>query len=403
MKFLLLLLISVSAFAVETDLSGNLEGQFRNVNNNDEAKEAPLFQDWDNENFYMVYGNLNGKVEFESSRFEANVFGRYTQSDLYDPAFHPGRGDFPYLATKIYTFPNQLVARDVFKMQHTKQEGNWQEELVLNKLYYELDFEQNRFMIGRIYINYGLGEIFNPINPYNQPTALTSVSQVAQGNDGASFTFFINDSHNIQFLLLGDKKIEGYEDGKIDRTIWAHGEYQYSDKLQFDYVLGEDQKRQKAGGQISYQFEEAMVFTQAFYQSEYVHDDNGLPSENLWDVLLGYDQQITNKWHIRVEAGYQEKDDFLNAQDFQRFLPTEYFIALANVYDIHPLVKLNLTLIEDVKSGFAYMITKATYNFWESMEVEGFWFQPVSKGDEPDNLAQRLVTTDVGVSLRAFF
>jgi hypothetical protein len=73
------------------------------------------------------------------------------------------------------------------------------------------------------------------------------------------------------------------------------------------------------------------------------------------------------------------------------------------VYDIHPLVKLNLTLIEDIKSGFAYLITKATYNFYDSMELEAFWFQPAAKGDEPDNLAQKLVTTDVGISLRAFF
>lgn len=53
MKKLLLIaiLFSLNAFAFETDFSGNVEGQMRQVKNNDEAKKAPLYQDWSNENF----------------------------------------------------------------------------------------------------------------------------------------------------------------------------------------------------------------------------------------------------------------------------------------------------------------------------------------------------------------
>ena len=393
------LLLASSAFAYETDFSGNLEGQLRHAKNNDEAKEAPLFQDWNNENFYLVYGNINGKVEFENSRLEGNWFVRYSQSDLYDPdPIGPIERD-PYLATRIFTFPNRLVARDLFKLQHIDQEGNHQTESVLNKLYYEHDLEQNRIMFGRMYVNYGLGEIFNPLNPFNQPTALTSISQVAQGNDGVSFTYFLSDQHTIQFLLLGDKSIEGY-DGDIDVTLWAHGEYQYSDKLQLDYVLGEDQNRRKLGGQFSYQLEESMIFSQVLYQSQTLNDES---SNNLWDVLLGYDQQLTNKWHVRFEGGYQKKNRFISPDTFERFLPTEYFAALANIYEVHPLVKVSATIINDIKSGFSYFIAKGTYSISKSTELEVFGFTPVSKGDEPDNLAQRLVTTDAGVALRAFF
>jgi len=87
MKRILLsgLLLASSAFAYETEFSGNLEGQLRHAKNNDEAKDAPLFQEWDNENFYLLYGNINGKVEFDNSRLEGNWFVRYSQSDLYDP------------------------------------------------------------------------------------------------------------------------------------------------------------------------------------------------------------------------------------------------------------------------------------------------------------------------------
>lgn len=394
----LLIMVSLKAAAYETDLSGNVEGQLRHAKNNDEAKEE-LFQDWDNENFYLVYGNLNGKVEMEKSRVEANWFVRYSQSDLYDPPSTQFGPRDPYFATQIFTFPNNLVARDVLKLQHQRQSGNQKTESVLNKFYYERDFEDNRLMFGRMYVNYGLGEIFNPINPFNQPTALTSISQVAQGNDGVSFTYFASDKHTIQFLLLGDKRIEGY-DGGIDATFWAHGEYQYSEKLQLDYVLGEDQNRDKFGGQVSYQFEEAMVFSQLLYQTHMVND---VPSNNLWDFLIGYDQQLTAKWHLRAEAGYQKANRYLTITSFERFLPTEYFVALANIYEIHPLVKLSGSLIEDVKSGFLYVIAKSTFDLGHNLESDVFVFSPVAKGDASDNPAQKLVTTDVGVSLRAFF
>lgn len=399
--FLAGLLATTSALALEVDFSGNIEGQVRQANNNPEAKESPLFETWNNENFYLVYGNLNGKVELGDSRIEANWFVRYSQSDLYNADPHPSPfvNRDSYAATRIFTFPNRLVARDVFQLQHVDQHGNQKTESVLNKLYYEWDYDEHRFMVGRMYVNYGLGEIFNPINPFNQPTALTSISQVAQGNDGVSFTFFVNDKHTIQFLLLGDKSIEGY-DGQIDRTVWAHGEYQYSDKLQLDYVIGEDQNRHKIGGQASYQLENAMVFSQVLFQSQNVKNE---PSNNLWDILLGYDQQVTNKWHVRFEGGYQKKNRFLNSGEFERFLPTEYFAALANIYELHPLVKVSGTLINDIKSGFSYFIAKGTYSITKSTEIEAFGFTPATKGDEPDNLAQRLVTTDVGIALRAFF
>lgn len=401
--FLLLpfLIFSMSALAIETELSGNVEGQMRNSTNNPEAKGVPLFQDWDNENFYLVYGNLNGKIEMGESRVEANWFVRYTKSDLYDPDPHPFRPSGPYLATQIFTFPNTLVARDIFQLQNKDQHGDHQTESVLNKFYYEVDFEQNRFMVGRMYINYGLGEIFNPINPFNQPTALTSISQVAQGNDGLSFTYFASDKHTVQFLLLGDKKVEGY-DGQIDWTVWAHGEYQATDKLQLDYVLGQDQNRNKLGGQVTYRFEEAMMFTQVLYQSQYV--DKNQDSNNLWDALIGYDQQLTNKWHIRLESGYQKQNRYVQNGGFgERFLPSEYFVALANVYEAHPLFKISATIVNDIKSGFTYLIGKGTLDLGHSMEAEVFGYAPVGKGDEPSNLAQRLVTTDVGVALRAFF
>lgn len=398
LKALPLLLISPMALAVEGDLSGNLEAQTRHAWNNKEAKED-LFQEWNNAQFSLLYGNLNGKLVHGEFKLEANWFVRHSQSSLYDPPMSP-IGDEPYAATQIYTFPNRLVARDIFKLQYDRQQNDYRTESVLNKFAFEWNDEDYRLSAGRIYINYGLGETFNPVNPFNQPTGLTSIQQVAQGNDGGAISFFVSDKYTVEFILLGDKRIEGY-DGQIDHTYWVHGEYQASDKLQLDYVVGQDQNRQKIGGQAAYRFEEAMVFGQLLHQSHLTTRD---PSTNLWDVLLGYDQQLTGKWHLRAEGGYQKRNRYATATNFgDRFLPTEYFIALANVYEVHPLVKLTGTVVNDVKSGFTYLIARSTFSLKDNLEAELFGNTPVAMGDSADQPAQKLVTTDLGVALRTFF
>jgi hypothetical protein len=398
----LLITLSPAVFAWSAEISGNLEAQFRQTKNNDEAKED-LFQNWDQDEFQLFYGNLNTKFEFKGSRLEANWFVRHSRSDLYRGGETP-LGPQPYFAPQIFTFPNRLVVRDVFKLQEVKTGDNYKTESIINKLFYEWSYDEHRFTFGRMYINYGIGEIFNPINPFNQPTGLTAINQVAQGSDGLAFKFFVNDKYTVDFYLLGDKRIEGY-DGQIDKTLWAHGEYQVSENLQLDYVIGEDQNRHKLGGQVSYRLGEGMIFTQILYQSEFVTKK---PSDNLWDIMLGYDHQLTSKWHLRSEGGYQKLDRLIENTSSSnifgdRFLPTEYFIALANVYEIHPLVKLSGTLINDIKSGFTYFIAKSTFSLGNNVEAELFGYSPVAKGDSADNDAQKLVTTDVGAALRAFF
>jgi hypothetical protein len=382
-----------NCLAVSTELSGNLEAQYRHSWNNEQAKDFPLLQDWQKADFQLIYGNLNGKAEFNNSRLEANWFVRHSQSQLYRDN---------YLAPRIYTFPNRLVSRDIFQLQHRNEGDQYVTESVLNKFYYELAFEEHRFTLGRMYVNYGLGEIFNPINPFNQPTGLTAISQVAQGSDGLNFTFFISDKYILNFYFLGDKSIEGY-DGVIDRTLWAHGEYQATDNLQLDYVVGEDQNRHKLGGQVKYNFSEAMVFIQGLYQSAYTNRQN-IPSHNLMDIMIGYDQRLTHLWHLRFEGGYQKENRFADLRNInERFLPTEYFAALSNQLEVHPLVKLNGTFIYDLKTSFGYFINRNTFDLGKSTEFEIFAYLPVSKGVDSNNLAQRIVTTDIGAALRTFF
>lgn len=385
------LLLTTQAYAIRTEFSGNIEGQYRDTRNNSEAKQD-LNQKWDHENFKLLYGNINNRTEFDNNTaLEVNWFGRYTNSDLYKNN---------YTAPMIFTFPRKLVARDLFQLQHKTQTATDTTETTLNKFFYEMDSDDSSWIVGRMYINYGQGEIFNPINPFNQPTGLTSIQQVAQGNDGGEARFYLSDKHTVEFYLLGDKQLTQYNH-QLSKTLWVHGEYQATDKLQLDYVGGEDQRRHKAGGQASYRLEEAMIFGQALFQSRRIDDEE---SQNLWDVMLGFDQQFTSKWHFRFEGGHQKRDRFASLMNFSdRFLPSEYFVAISNQVEVHPLVKVNVTLINDIKSGFNYGILKSTFDLGHNMEAEIFGYTPVGKGDSADQPAQKLVTSDIGLALRAFF
>lgn len=394
--------LSLPLFAADLSVSGNLELQGRHSWNNEEAKElpTPVTQDWNQGDTFIFYGNLSPKVEFESSKIEANYFLRHAVSDLY-------REDF--LAPRIYTFPNKLIARDLFKLTHRDERINSQTDSAINKLYFEKSFQKFRLAGGRLYINYGLGEIFNPVNPFNQPTGLTSIPNVAQGNDGAQAKIFATDSHTIDLLLLGDKSINDYE-GEISPTAWVHGELIADDRLTIDYAGGLDQRRNKIGGQVSYKFDEAMVFGQGLYQGKDSDEDD---SETLWDFMLGYDEQLNAKWHLRIESGYQKKkmNKTLNPNALgDRFLPVEYFVAFANTYEVHPLLNIGGTLISDFTTGFTYFIARGTLSLSDNIEGELFVFSPIAKGEssevnlkDPNSLSQRLVTQDIGLALRAFF
>lgn len=387
----LLLLISFPAFAsLKTEISGNAEIQGRHSWNNEEAR-TDFLQDWNEEDFYLGYGNLGGKATYGRSTIDTNVFARHSRSDLYKNNF---------AAVRFFNFPEKLVARDIFKLQHFHQNESTRDEVVLNKLYYQWENEDARFLVGRIYINYGLGEIFNPINPFNQPTGLTSISQVAQGNDGMGFSIFSTESHKVDFYLLGDKKLDGY-DGQINRTLWAHGELQVSGNLELEYVIGEDQDRNKIGSQVSYQWDDNLLFFQGLYQTALISTKR---SNNLMDILLGFDRQLSGKWHLRVESGYQKQNRFINLLTGpERFLPIEYFIAIANQYEIHPLVKLSATFINDIKSGFTYGLAKLSFSLSENAEAEIFGYSPIMKGGKAENPVQKLVTQDAGAALRYFF
>src|SRR5690606_32763126 len=129
-----------------------------------------------------------------------------------------------------------------------------------------------------------------------------------------------------------------------------------------------------------------------------------IPGNSLDDYLLGYDRQLTDSWHLRIEAGYQKEDQYRDFSVFQeRFLPQEYFLALANTFQVHPLLKLSGTLFTDPEAQFAMAIFKSTYNAFSNFEVDFYALAPIRNKPEKETKGQSVISSDVGLSLRYFY
>lgn len=397
LSFILLAWVSSSRlFAMENlDIYGNAEMQTRSTTNASSARELPfLGQDWKRSQFSALAANLGGTARWGASQIDFNWFARRSFSPLY-------RRD--YLATHIMNFPNTLVARNLFRLSQHDQDDTGVTDSVLNKFQYELSLEHSRLSFGRMFINYGLGEVFNPMNPFNQPLGLAGFTNLAQGSDGIKTSYFLNERTTLNFYLLGNKDQPGSEN-HITRTLWFQGEFRPGNNLQLDFVGGEDQKRDKLGGQISWTPAEAMYFAQTLFSTNRL---DGEASESLWDLLVGYDRQFTPTWHLRVEGGYQDSDKRLVVQNplalQGRFLPFESFLAIAPQWEAHPLLKLSATVVHDFKTRFGYGLARASYSLAKDIEWDIFGLSPIYRNGAKASLIQRIVTTDLGTAVRAFF
>lgn len=375
-------------------LQGDLEVQSRLSTNTSAAQANPLNEDWTDAQFSMAYGNLNFKSQFKESRVEANWFFRHAQSSLYQENRQ---------AVNLINFPNMLLSRDVFKLQYTRQDKDFRTDSILNRFYYELDGEDSSFLIGRMVINYGSGKFFNPINPFNQPLGMTNQRGIQQASDGMMASFYPSKKSKINFYLLGDKNQKDYEN-QITRTLWIQGEHQLSDYLKATYVIGEDQRRNKGGGELRYEEKDYSLFIQTLYSSNLI---NRKPSENLFDLVFGMHKDIAKKWKLTFETGYQERDreiSNLNNLGFEdRLLPYEFFVAPGLIYFLSDKWSAHTHLVYDPKTYFLFGKTRLTLDFTRYSSLDLFASSPLSIHQERSSLGQRLFTTDVGAAMRFMF
>lgn len=360
--------------------TGSIGGQARLLVRRDVSPER-----WDSPtDFYFIHGNFNPKLRINKNTLESSVFFRRADSTIYRTNT---------LVKEPLLFPKDLMAREIFDLNKNDSSATYRSDLILHKLSYVYEFEKFRFEMGRFFINYGLGETFNPINPFNLPTGLFVINDISQGSDGSRTTWFVNDNIDFNFYALGSKD---YVDTShsVHPTFYGQMEIR-QDVLQLNFSGGLDQRRKKIGGQISYSFTDYLAFWQTFYQSSL-----GL-QQGLYDMVLGLDRQVTQFWHARLEASYQQNDkgEIIST----RFLPQEYTIALAQEFEAHPLVKLKPVLTFDPETYQTYGLFKVTINATQNFDLEFYAMQYLLNRPHKEVIRQKIMSGEVGVRGQYFF
>lgn len=395
-KFVILLLLvtfTTPALAfIGSEFSGNLDAQAKGLKNTNTAKDKG--QDWNNENMYLIYSNIKGRLIFRKAKLNINWFLRYSISDLY-------KND--YVAPRFSVFPNNVIHRDIFKLQKIDEADGAVSESILNEFNYEWGDDETIFKFGRMAVNFGEGYVFNPINPFMLPTAFSTLQNIAQGNDGLKFYIKSQNDFRIHLYIFGDKQFTDY-DGKITRTLMFRGDWDYSDQIHINYILGEDQKRHKYGFEIRYAFDRGQIFGQAVRNSQRLDKED--PSDNgLFHYLLGYEKDLTNIWTGRVEFGkYDSDNSYVEADYNQNFLPQKNFIAFINSLKLTDLVKAQLNGSIDPKSGFSYFHMDVNHQYSKAMQFHVFMSGPISRAkDKPEYSSQRVFAGELGLGFRSVF
>ncbi|MFZ4712345.1 MAG: hypothetical protein ACOYL6_01420 [Bacteriovoracaceae bacterium] len=377
---LLMLSLSTNSWASNFSYEGSFGGQIKTMGRKAESPDL-----WATPaTFSMIHGNLNSKSVIEKGKLETSVFYRRTDTDLYKTL---------NFTRELLVFPRNLVAREMIDLTKQKNEPDYRSDLLIHRFSYEHEWNKLRLEFGRFFINYGLGETFNPVNTFNLPNGLFIINDLSQASDGARATYFYNEKIDFVFYSLGSKD---YADSThpINPTLFLQATIRHED-WQYLFVGGADEKKNKVGGEVSLRFSDYLGFIQTLYQSSNNRE------AALIDGLVGLDRQLTELWHVRLEVAYQEipKNQTFNT----RLLPQELTVAIAQEYELHPLFKIKPVLTMDPKNYLIFGILKGTLSLTQNLEIEAFALGNLNQNPGEENLRQRLLTRDLGLRGQYYF
>jgi hypothetical protein len=368
-----------------------VEYQSKVINQNNADKDVnPV---WDKDKAQMLQGNIGFELNLWSHKFTGNGFFRVVESPLLeiDP-----------VSASYSLFPESAVGRDLFKLFHTKTEGDRTEYGAINQFEYEWGDDELTFKAGRMFIDFGEGEFFNPINPFNFVSSLSNNYGTKSGNDGFQFKIQRDKELKLYIYILGDKSFTEY-DKKITRTAVIRGEWAFNKETDLNYILGEDQKRHKYGLEIVRRYKKNKFFAQLLRFSQRLDNENP-DDRGIVHSLLGVETVVSKKWTIRVELGSAENPDSSEKLDL-RYLPFENIIALRSKYSFSDKLALNLSLVADSSSQASLYKSEFIYSPITFFSIKTFASGPMSTPNTEDgNIATlRKIPYEIGLALQTHF
>lgn len=333
---------------------------------------------------HLVYVNTDFKMTFfKHHTIDANWFLRYANSPMYKNGQD---------TTFWSNFPNKVLARDMFKLEKYDEGTYSQTESTLNQFVYSWGDEEMWFSLGRMFVKYGEGFTFNPINPFNLSTHYSSYQDTDQGNDGLSLSLQATPDLILNLYIFGDKSLTDYN-GQFSRTIFVMGDWSVSPKTHIHYIFGEDQRRHNFGFEYKYSFEKGIFFAQGIHQTERV--DEKSKSESLNHFLLGYERDLSPSWVSRIEIGRQDLDEKKGyGWKNMSFLPMHHFVSLINQFQMTDKMSLRINFAAEPETQFHYLMTQATYSLGKYLEMHAFYGKTLHLDPEHEK-----VSTETGIPM----
>jgi hypothetical protein len=375
------------------DFNGDFDFQTKMI----EAQDTqPVSENWEGQNaMWLLNANIDSKIELFQNKVDANLFIRYAGSTLYKEE------NLPNTAVLFGVYPYNLVARDIFKLEHTESNEDSSTIALLNKFTYEIGDSETRFVIGRQRIEYGEGRTFNPLNPFMLPLTWSTQKNVFVGNDGLSFHLNKAVDNTVRLYLLGDKQFTDYDD-KITRTIWVHGRKRFSEKLVLSYVLGEDQERYNYGGEVNFRWGNHQFYVQAIKQSKLIQDK--LNSEPMTHYVVGFNRNMWNKWRFYIEFGKRDSDEVNGFTPDLMYINMRNFISFMNEVKISRKLNMNINLLQNPKSEMVYLHYEAFYKLGKYSKLQGFIGRVITEPEnDPDYIYQQTIPHQLGLGYSAAF
>lgn len=367
------------------------EYQTKEVKTQEIAKD--LGEDWSPAKIQQLYGSIGFDLNLWSHHIHMNTYLRHAQSSLFEK-------DSPSLAFSSY--PQSVIARDVFRLEHKEQTDHSRSQAVLNHFTYDWGDDEITFTAGRMHIVYGEGLIINPINPFNHNSSLANSYGIDQSNDGFSFQLNKDPKLKLHFYFLGDKSYTDYDED-ITRTIFMRGDWEVSKKTQVQYILGQDQNRHKYGVEIKTASHYGIGFMQLVRFSQKL-DSESADAEGLFHYLFGYEIDLSNVWTTRLEFGKFEAVEGSTAELSTNYLPYESIIGLNNLFRINDNWNTELMMAHDSKSKSSFYKFSTSYDIDEAFTARIFASGTFSEAlEEAEYLTRHYIPSEIGLAIRANF
>lgn len=345
----------------------------------------------------MAYGSFGFDLSLFDHTIKSNAYINHSQSSLFEES--------PAIMNQIIA-PRIITTRDLFRFEELQTGDASSSQGTLNQFEWAYGDDEIQFYAGRMWLDFGTGKTINPINPFQTSTFFSNLYGINQAVDGIRWQIQRDEKLKLHIYVLGDKRFSDYDE-KITNTAMIRGEWKKSKATTINYILGEDQRRLKYGGEIKHKLEWAHLYGQLMKFNERQDLQTG-ESQNLTHWMMGSEFQINSLQRVTIEVGKLQKDRLLLDNDeFQlSLLPLEDFVMLELVQEMEEQgVYGSVRIISDTKSNFGFIQFNANIDIYNNVHLRFFTSHENNEPkDEVQYNAQRdFPNTTTGLALRTRF